>query len=123
MDLDVTVSFQDINFPKPELSRILGILLDNSIEATSKCESKYIRLEIKNINKKNAVVIRILNTFDQTKKINLSCIYNKGYSTKKIKSGIGLWEVCNIISRYKHTQIYATIENNKFVQNLIIENI
>lgn len=122
MDLDVTVSFKNINFPMPELSRILGILLDNAIEATSKCENKYIRLEIKYVSKKNATVIRILNTYDQSVQIDLSNIYNKGYSTKKIKSGLGLWEACKIISRHRHSQIYATIENEKFVQNIIIEN-
>lgn len=122
MDLDVTVSFKDINFPMPELSRIFGVLLDNSIEATLNCKNKYIRLEIKHVSKKNATVIRIINTFDQSVKIDLSSIYHKGYSNKKVKSGLGLWEACKIISRYKHAQMYATIENDKFVQNLIIEN-
>ncbi len=122
MDLDVTVSFKEINFPMAELSRIFGVLLDNAIEATTACENKYIRLEIKHVSKKNATVIRILNTFDQSIKIDLSCIYRKGYSSKKVKSGLGLWEACNIISRYKHAQMYATIENDKFVQNIIIEN-
>lgn len=122
MDLDVTVSFKDINFPMAELSRIFGILLDNAIEATSKCENKYIRLEIKYIPKKNATVIRILNTYNTSNNIELNSLFNKGYSTKKVKSGLGLWEVKKIISKYKHAQIYATIENEKFVQNLIIEN-
>lgn len=122
MDLDVTVSFKDINFPMAELSRIFGILLDNSIEATAKCKDKYIRLEIKHVSKKNATVIRIINTFDQSVKIDLSSIYHKGYSSKTVKSGLGLWETCKIISKHKHAQIYATIENDKFIQNIIIEN-
>jgi two-component system sensor histidine kinase AgrC len=122
MDLDVTMSFKEINFPMPELSRIFGILLDNAIEATSKCANKYIRLEIKYVPKKNATVIRILNTFDQSFKIELNSLYHKGYSTKKVKSGLGLWEASKIIARYKHSQMYATIENDKFVQNIIIEN-
>ncbi|MDD2376896.1 MAG: GHKL domain-containing protein [Clostridia bacterium] len=122
MDLDVTVSFKDINFPMAELSRIFGILLDNAIEATSKCENKYIRLEIKYVSRKNATIIRILNTFDKSLKIDLNSLYHKGYSSKKIKSGLGLWQASKIISRYKHSQMYTTIENDKFVQNIIIEN-
>jgi two-component system, LytTR family, sensor histidine kinase AgrC len=122
MDLDVTVSFKDINFPMAELSRIFGILLDNAIEATGKCDNKYIRLEIKYVSRKNATIIRIVNTYDTSVKIDLSSIYLKGYSSKKVKSGLGLWEASKIVSRYKHSQIYATIENNKFVQNIIIEN-
>jgi len=122
MDLDVTVSFKDINFPMAELSRIFGILLDNAIEATNKCENKYIRLEIKYVSRKNATIIRIINTYDTSISLNLNNLYHKGYSSKKVKSGLGLWEASKIVSRYKHSQIYATIENNKFVQNIIIEN-
>jgi len=122
MDLDVTVSFKSINFPMAELSRVFGILLDNAIEATSKCDNKYIRLEIKYVSRKNATIIRIVNTYDSSIIIDLSSIYLKGYSSKKVKSGLGLWEASKIVSRYKHSQIYATIENNKFVQNIIIEN-
>lgn len=122
MELDVTVSFKEINFPMAELSRILGILLDNAIEATNKCDNKYIRLEIKYVPKKNATVIRVINTFDQSIKIDLGSIYSKGYSSKKVKSGIGLWEASKIISKHKHTQMYATIENGKFIQNIVIEN-
>lgn len=123
IDLEVTVSFKDINFPKPELSRIFGVLLDNAIEATKKCDDKYIRLEIKFIPKKNATLIRILNTYDTSINIELNNIFTKGYSTKKIKSGLGLWEVKKLVSKQKHSQIYSTIENNKFVQNIIIENL
>jgi two-component system sensor histidine kinase AgrC len=122
MDLDVTVSFKNINFPMAELSRLFGILLDNAIEATSRCDNKYIRLEIKSVSKKNAIVIRVINTFDTSCKIDLGSIYNKGYSSKKIKSGLGLWEARRIISKCKQAQMYATIENDKFIQNIIIEN-
>lgn len=123
MDLDVTVSFKEINFPMAELSRIFGILLDNAIEATNKCTNKYIRLEIKYVPKKNATVIRVINTFDQSIKIDLESIYSKGYSSKTVKSGIGLWEASKLISKHKHSQMYASIENGKFIQNIIIENI
>lgn len=122
MELDVTVSFKEINFPMAELSRIFGILLDNAIEATNKCSNKYIRLEIKYVPKKNATVIRVINTFDQSIQIDLGSIYSKGYSSKKIKSGIGLWEANKLIAKHKHAQMYATIENDKFIQNIIIEN-
>ncbi|MEG2235858.1 MAG: GHKL domain-containing protein, partial [Clostridia bacterium] len=121
MELDVTVNFKELEFPMPELSRILGILLDNAIEAASKSIDKYIRLEIKFNPRKNANIIKIYNTYDTNINIDLSSIYKKGYSSKKIKSGLGLWEVSKIISRNKNSQIYATIENNKFIQNIIIE--
>ncbi len=120
-DIDVMTDLREINFPKPELSRILGILLDNAIEATNKVDNKYIRLEMKFDNRKCADIIRVVNTYDNNIDINLTEIYKKGVSSKQEKSGIGLWEVKKIVTKIRHSQVYATIEGNKFVQNLIIE--
>lgn len=120
-EIEITSNIKNINFSKPELSRVFGILLDNAIEAVKKVDNKYIKLEIHHNNIKNADVIRILNSFDTTNKPDLDKIYEKGVSTKKVKSGIGLWEVKKIINKAKNSQIYATIEGDKFVQNLIIE--
>lgn len=120
-ELEITSDIKSINFPKPELSRIFGILLDNAIEATQKATEKYIKLEINFNEKKYADVIRIINTYDTSIDIDLENIYEKGVSSKEIKSGIGLWEVKKLVKKNSHSQIYATIENDKFVQNLIIE--
>ena len=123
MELDVTTNIKDISFDMPLLSRILGIFLDNAIEATSKTENSFIRLEMRFDKKKCADIIRVYNTYDQKIQINLQDIYEKGFSTKKVKSGIGLWEVKKIVTKNKHSQVFATIEHGKFVQNLIIERI
>lgn len=122
-DFDVMTNIAKINFSMPDLSRILGILLDNAIEATKKTKKSYIRLEMKFDRRKNADVIRIFNTYDTNIQIDLTKIYEKGFSTKEVKSGIGLWEVKKLINKSKNSQIYATIEKDMFVQNIIIEKI
>lgn len=121
-DLDIATNIAEINFSMPDLSRILGILLDNAIEATSKLENnKYIKLEMRFDNKKYADVIRIYNTYDTNVQINTSDIFKKGYSSKKVKSGIGLWEVQKLIKKSGNSQIFACVEKEKFIQNIIIE--
>lgn len=121
-DLDISTNIAEINFSMPDLSRILGILLDNAIEATSKLDNnKYIKLEIRFDSKKYADVIRIYNTYDTSIQINTTDIFKKGYSSKKVKSGIGLWEVQKLIKKSGNSQIFACIEKEKFVQNIIIE--
>lgn len=121
-DLDISTNIAEINFSMPDLSRILGILLDNAIEATSKLDNnKYIKLEIRFDSKKYADVIRIYNTYDTSIQINTADIFKKGYSSKKVKSGIGLWEVQKLIKKSGNSQIFACIEKEKFVQNIIIE--
>ncbi|MCX8074270.1 MAG: GHKL domain-containing protein [Clostridia bacterium] len=121
VDVSIGINISEINFPMPELSRILGILLDNAIEATCKVPSKHIKIEFKYDQRKNADVIKIYNTFDTTIKIDLEKIFNKDFSTKEIKSGIGLWEAKKLVNKTKNAQIYATIEKDKFVQNIIVE--
>ena len=123
VDLDVTCDFTKICFSMPELSRILGILLDNAMEATEKAKQKYIRFEAKCDKRKNADVIKVINTYDTSINIDLDKIYEKGVSSKKVKSGIGLWEVKKLVKKNKSSQIFATIEGGKFVQNLIIERL
>ncbi len=121
-EIDSTVDYTTIDFPMPNLSRILGILIDNAMEACLKSEEKYIRIEVKYNTLKEATVFRIYNTIANDITIDLSKIYDKGYSTKEVKSGIGLWEVKKLIKRQKNSQIFASIENNKFLQTIIIED-
>lgn len=120
-EFDITTNIVDINFPKPELSRILGILLDNAVEATLKCENPFIRLQMRYEKRKNADIIKVFNTYDTSIDINLTDIYKKGYSSKKVKSGIGLWEVKKLISQNRNSQIYASIEEKMFTQTIVIE--
>lgn len=122
-EFDIVTNIAEIQFPMPDLSRILGILLDNAMEATKKAKKPLIRLEMKFDKRKCADVIRVVNTYDTSIEIDLESIYKKGFSTKKVKSGIGLWEVKKLVSKTRNSQVYATIENDKFVQNLIIEKI
>lgn len=120
-EFDIVTNIREIDFSMPELSRILGILLDNAIEATLKTDNKYIKLEMKYDSRKGADIIKVYNTYDTSISIDLKEIYEKGVSSKEVKSGIGLWEVKKLIKRSKNSQIYATIEQNMFVQNIIIE--
>lgn len=122
-EFDIVTNIAEIQFPMPDLSRILGILLDKAMEATKKAKKPLIRLEMKFDKRKCADVIRVVNTYDTSINIDLEAIYKKGFSTKKVKSGIGLWEVKKLVSKVRNAQVYATIENDKFVQNLIIEKI
>lgn len=121
-ELDISTNIANINFSMPDLSRILGIILDNAMEATTKLEKgRYIKLEMRFDNKKCADIIRVYNTYDTSININTKDVFKKGYSSKEVKSGIGLWEVKKLIDKSGNSQIYASIEKNQFIQNIIIE--
>lgn len=121
-EIDCMVDFSKISFDKVNLVRILGILLDNAIEASSNSKEKSIMLECKHDIKKNATIINISNSFNENLSINVKDIFKKGFSTKQIKSGIGLWETKQIINKSSNSQIYTNIKDNIFTQSLIIED-
>lgn len=76
-EFDIVTNIAEIQFPMPDLSRILGILLDNAMEATKKAKKPLIRLEMKFDKRKCADVIRVVNTYDTSINIDLEAIYKK----------------------------------------------
>ena len=100
------------------LSRVLGIFLDNSLEAGLELDNnRFLELIILKVNK--TVVIQITNTFKNTN-LDIDQINKSGYSSKGENRGIGLSSANDIIS--KHNMILNTrIEDNLFKQILTIE--
>ena len=101
-----------------QLSRVLGIFLDNSLEAGLELEhNRFLELIILKVNK--TIVIQITNTFKNTN-LDIDQINESGYSSKGENRGIGLSSANDIIS--KHNMILNTrIEDNLFKQILTIE--
>jgi two-component system sensor histidine kinase AgrC len=100
-----------------EFSRILGILMDNAIEASFECSEKIINIEIRNDLRRNRQLLIIENTYAQ-KDINIDNIFKKGYSSKPNNTGIGLWEVQQILKKNKNLNLYTTYDSHFFKQQL-----
>ena len=65
-----------------EFTRILGILIDNAIDASSECDEKIINITFMNDNKKNRQLIIIENTYNN-KDIDTEKIFGKGITRKR----------------------------------------
>lgn len=99
-----------------ELIRVLGIFLDNAIEAERDEENKVIEvLFFKDANCKRII---IENTC--TKNVDIEKIYTKEFSTKKGNTGLGLWEVKNFVDNNPNFSLETTLENNCFKHTLYI---
>lgn len=124
VSLDITSDVKSLNIPKFELSRILGILLDNAIEATSELDDSERKITLRLYKNYNSNVSKFVieNTFDNKKNIDEQKVFEKNFSTKKNPSGFGLYEVKKIVDSYENTRIETSIKNNKFKQTLIIQN-
>lgn len=101
-----------------QLSRVLGIFLDNSLEAGLELDNnRFLELLILKVNK--TIAIQITNTF-KNNNLDIDKINKSGYSTKGENRGIGLSSANDIIN--KHNMILNTrIEDNLFKQILTIE--
>lgn len=92
-----------------EFTRILGILLDNAIEAASECDEKIIHVSFRKEANRHRLVMVIENTY-KNKDINIDTIFEKDFSTKskKTNSGLGLWEVRQILKKNNNLNLFTS---------------
>lgn len=122
MHINCLLDLDTLNMKIYEFTRILGILLDNSIEAAKECDEKVIYLEIRKDTHRNRQLLLIENTY-QNKEINIDKIFEKNYSTKKGNSGIGLWEVRQILKRNTNLNLFTSKDARLFKQQLEMYNL
>lgn len=102
-----------------EFARILGILLDNAIEASSECKEKIINLTFRNDTKNSRQLIIIENSYSN-KDIDMEKIFEKGISEKENHTGLGLWEVRKLIKKNNNINLYTSKNDKFFSQQLEI---
>lgn len=119
--LECFVDFNNLYMEIYEFTRMLGILMDNVIEASSECNKKTINVTIRNDVKQNRQLLIIENTY-KDKNIDVDKIYEKGFSTKANNTGLGLWEVDRIIKKHKNLARFTTKTDKFFKQQIEIYN-
>ena len=117
--IDITIDIPDkvesFLIDTVDLARILGIFLDNAMEATLETEQPQIGLNI--IQNKTGVSIIISNRFLDNG-VMLHKLKQKGFSSKIGHQGIGLWNAQKIISSYDNVLLETTMKCNYFTQHL-----
>ncbi len=117
--IDVTIDIPDRvdDFPMDtvDLARILGIFLDNAIEAASAAEQPQIGLNI--IQHDASVSIIISNCF-QDNGAALHELKQSGFSTKTGHQGIGLSNAQKIINSYDNVLLETTMQHGYFMQHM-----
>ena len=121
MNMNIFLDLNKLNMKIYEFTRVLGILLDNAIEAAKECDEKVINLEIRKESNRNRQVLIVENTF-LNKDIDTEKIFEKEYSTKEGNSGLGLWEVRKILSKNTNLNLFTTKDNIYFKQQLEMYN-
>ena len=99
-----------------DLARIIGVYLDNAIEASSTSEDKKLGIEMYLIKEKIEIIIT--NTFNN--EINLDKIGKESFSTKGKHRGHGLLLVKKILSENNRFEAKKEIRGNIYIQSLKI---
>lgn len=119
INIEAFLDFHKLNMKIYEFTKILGILLDNAIEAAQECEKKIINVTICKDFKVNRQLLVIENTY-KNKSIDTEKIYEKGFSSKLNNTGLGLWETRQILKRNNNLNLFTTKNNEFFKQQLEI---
>lgn len=115
INLEVFLDLNTLKIKIYDFTRILGILMDNAIEATKECNEKVINLIIRNEQNKNRQVVIIENTY-KNKDVNLDLIFDKGVTSKPGNTGLGLWKVREILKKNENLNLFTTKNNEYFRQ-------
>lgn len=117
--IDVTIDIPDRvdSFPIDaiDLVRLLGIFLDNAIEAALETEQPKVGLNI--LQNETGVSIIISNRF-QDAGLALHQLKQRDFSTKPGHQGIGLTNAQKMISSYDNVLLETTMQGDCFVQHM-----
>ena len=119
IDISKTVTKQIEKLTNNEvktLCRLIGIYLDNAIEASKISKKKTLVIEIYNLDQKINMVFS--NTFKN--KVNIEEVSKKGYTTKGKGHGKGLYLAKKIINKTNWLEDNTHIVNKLYVQKIII---
>ena len=119
INMTVLLDFSTLNMNQYEFSRIIGILLDNAIEAASESNEKILNIEFRYESRSFRQAIIIENTYSN-KNIDLTTIFNKGVTGKENHTGLGLFKVRQIINKKSNVYLDTNKTNKFFTQELYI---
>ena len=117
VNLECFIDFNKLHISSYELSRILGILLDNAIEAASISSEKKINISFRNSTAYHASIFLIENSYSN-KDVDVTQIFEKGISSKKDHFGVGLWRVHKIVEANQNLKLITSKDKHYFKQQL-----
>ena len=118
-NIEFFLDLKNLNVNFYELSRILGILIDNAIEEAEKCSEKIVHIIFRRENRNHKSLIIVQNTYSN-KNVDIKKIFEKGVSGKNNHSGIGLWEVKHYVDKNNNLVLYTSKNDKFFIQELSI---
>lgn len=121
ISIEVPETIEKIEMPIINLSRVIGILLDNAIEASEKIvDDPFIRIAFIK-NEDDSVMFIVMNKCD-TDMPRVHTLFQENFSTKGKNRGLGLSTLKELTDTTSNVLLDTTIDNNYFIQKVEILN-
>lgn len=118
LEVEITDRIPALPMDSLTLCRILGILLDNAMEAAADSPEKELRISI--VSTENAVTFIISNS-TLPLAVPVSSLLQRGYSSKEGHEGIGLSTVIGLLDPIPYASLSTKCEDTVFSQTLEIQ--
>ena len=119
ISIEVPELIDHIEMNTVDLSRIIGIIIDNAIEASEELEDALIRIAF--INVETSVMFIVMNKCKEDMP-KIHELFQDSFSTKGDNRGLGLTTLKDITDTTENVLLDTTIENGYFVQKVEIIN-
>ena len=119
VNMSLLLDLNKLNMKIYDFTRVLGILLDNAIDASNDCKEKIINIIFRDDVNNHRQLITIENTYSD-KDVDTEKIFNKGFTGKENHTGLGLWEVRKILSKNKNLNLHTSKNEKYFSQQIEI---
>lgn len=100
-------------FEKIDMMNVIGILIDNAIEAAQESDEKEMEMEMRAYEKRESITV--INSFKTKPDINH--IFDKNYSTKN-KEGLGLYYANKTLRKKKDVDFVAKCRDDYFIVSI-----
>ncbi|WP_413364404.1 sensor histidine kinase [Lysinibacillus sp. 3P01SB] len=114
--VEIVEEITDIPVDPIILNRMVGILLDNAIEAAREIVNGEVRLAFINMDETTLLVVN--NTFNEEIDIKVHEIYQEGFSTKGENRGLGLANLRQMKNELQNVSLNTKISPPYFIQEI-----
>ncbi|MFE3573999.1 GHKL domain-containing protein [Lysinibacillus sp. NPDC059133] len=116
--IEIPQTIASVHMSLIDLTRVLGILIDNAIEASVAIADSVVHIAILPSHEQSVVIV--IDNPLQDANFSISTIFDYQSSSKGDKRGIGLANVKGILQNYPNVTLNTRIEKQHFIQELQI---
>ncbi|WP_156323844.1 sensor histidine kinase [Bacillus sp. JCM 19034] len=119
VNIEIPETIENIEMDIIDLTRIVGILMDNAIEATTDLQEGELNVAL--LKQEDDSVLVIIENHFKKQQVQIDQLFIEGFSTKGAERGFGLATVRSIINQYPNITMNTRVENMFFINEIEVK--